>query len=407
MKMKTFNVSEVNDYINRLLSIDVILNNLQVVGEISNFKFHSSGHMYFTLKDKKSRIRCVMFNSYCQDLKFMPEDGMRVIIKGYISVYERDGQYQLYAQQMQPDGIGSLYLAFEQLKQKLELEGLFDDHIKKPIPFLPKTIGVITSATGAAVRDIISVITRRNPNVEIVIFHVLVQGTEASGQLAKAIEFFNKENNVDVIIIGRGGGSIEELWAFNEEKVARSIAASKIPIISAVGHETDFTIADFVADMRAATPSAAAELAIPPKLDLQYNIAMLKQRLIQLMKGIINNNNQKLKEIERYYNRTRLLNLLNQYKQQMDWINVNLIREMNKRAFIERERFQSGLKQLQSISPLAVLNRGFGMVKNQEDKLIVSIEEVEKGESIQILMKNGSIYCKVEGTEKGGYNFEG
>ena len=263
MKLKTFTVSEVNEYINKLLRGDIILRNLNVEGEISNFKLHSSGHMYFSIKDDNSRLRCVMFRGQSRLLKFLPEEGMKVIVKGYVALYERDGQYQLYIQEMQPAGIGALYLAYEQLKEKLEREGLFYESTKKPLPFLPERIGVVTSPTGAAIRDIISVINRRNPNVEIIIYPVLVQGTESKEQIVEAIDYFNKNNYVDVIIVGRGGGSIEELWSFNEEVVARSIFSSKIPIVSAVGHETDFTIADFVADMRAATPSAAAELVIP------------------------------------------------------------------------------------------------------------------------------------------------
>src|SRR5690554_3625838 len=236
MRLKTFGVSEINEYINKLFKVDIILNNLQVEGEIFNFKAHSSGHLYFSIKDEGSRLRCIMFRNQAKMLKFLPEDGMKVMIRGYISIYERDGQYQLYVQNMQPSGIGALYKAYEQLKAKLDAEGLFKEERKKTIPFLPQRIGVITSPSGAAIRDILSVVCRRNPNVEILIYPVLVQGLEAGKQISEAIQYVNSKNLVDVIITGRGGGSMEELWAFNEELVARSIANSKNPIISAVGH---------------------------------------------------------------------------------------------------------------------------------------------------------------------------
>lgn len=407
MKIKTFRVSEINDYINKLLSMDIILSNLQVEGEISNFKFHSSGHMYFSLKDQKSCIRCVMFRSNAQLLKFLPENGMKVIIKGYISVYERDGQYQLYVQKMEPDGIGALYKAYEQLKEKLEREGLFKQENKKPLPFLPRSIGIVTSPTGAAIRDIISVICRRNPNIEMVIYPVLVQGVDAGKEIVRGIEYFNKQNRVNVIITGRGGGSMEELWAFNEEKVARAIANSHIPIISAVGHETDFTIADFVADVRAATPSSAGELVIPSKIDLKYTLHSLQQRLIKAINHELRLNRQKIDGLKNnYVILVQPYDQLNQYKQQLDWSNSHLVRGMKQNFYMKREKFQRIQKQFYAVSPFSILNRGFSFIKDQEGKFIVGIDELAEGENIQIILKDGILHCTIDSIKKEGLKID-
>lgn len=402
--MKSFKVSEVNEYIKKILTMDIILNNLQVEGEISNFKLHSSGHMYFSLKDNKSRIRCIMFRSYVEELKFLPKEGSKVIIKGYVSLYDKDGQYQLYVQHMQPSGIGELYLAYEQLKERLEKEGLFSIHKKKPLPYLPQKIGVVTSSTGAAIKDIISVITRRNSKVEIILYPVLVQGLEAASQIAKAIDYFNKENKVDVIIVGRGGGSIEELWAFNEEIVARSISNSTIPIISAVGHETDFTISDFVADIRAATPSAAGELVMPSFIDLQYNLKTINQGLIRGMKLILNQKKQKLENIQNNNVFKKPYDRINQYRQQLDWFHSNLVKDINKRYEIQRERFLANTRHLHSISPLAVLQRGYGILKSSKGNFIMKFEEVEKGENVDLIMHEGTLKCEIKEVLKGEKN---
>ena len=275
--MKVYTVSQINNYIKRILENDVLLSDVYIEAEISNFKAHTSGHLYFTLKDSGAAINAVMFRSYAERLKFMPESGMKVVARGYISLYEKTGQYQLYVNSMEPAGIGALYLAYEQFKARLEKAGVFDQKYKKPIPQMPKTVAVITSPTGAAVRDIINVAGRRNPNVEIVIVPTLVQGKNAGPEIVNAIEKVNRWNKADTIILGRGGGSIEDLWAFNEEIVARAIFDSHIPIISAVGHETDFTIADFISDMRAPTPSAAAELSV---FDLRQFEQKIKEKEI-------------------------------------------------------------------------------------------------------------------------------
>lgn len=407
MRIKTFRVSEVNDYINKLLSMDIILSNLQVEGEISNFKLHSSGHMYFSLKDQKSRIRCVMFRSNGQLLKFFPEDGMKVIIKGYISVYERDGQYQLYVQEMEPSGIGALYKAYEQLKEKLEKEGLFKKENKKSLPFLPKSIGIVTSSTGAAIRDIISVICRRNSNVEMVIYPVLVQGVDAGKQIVRGIQYFNEQNRVDVIITGRGGGSIEELWAFNEERVARAIANSHIPIISAVGHETDFTIVDFVADVRAATPSAAGELVIPSKIDLKYTLNSLQLRLVKAINNELRLNRQRIDGLKNnYVVLIQPYDQLNQYKQQLDWFNSHLIKGIKQSFYMKSEKFQAIQKQFYGASPFSILNRGFSFIKDQEGKFIVGIDELAEGENIQVILKDGILECMIDDIKKGGLNID-
>lgn len=402
MKIKTFSVSQVNEYINKLLKGDIILANLQVEGEISNFNHHSSGHMYFSIKDESSRIRCVMFRGQARLLKFLPEEGMKVLVKGYVSLYERDGQYQLYIQNMEPAGIGALYFAYEQLKERLEKEGLFHQSSKKPLPFLPEKIGVITSPTGAAIRDIISVINRRNPNVEIIIYPVLVQGLESKEQISGAIEYLNKSKAVDVIIVGRGGGSIEELWSFNEEVVARSIFSSKIPIISAVGHETDFTISDFVADMRAATPSAAAELVIPSLRDLEYTLLSLEKRGVQAMANILGQKENKLKQLSTSHVFTKPYDSINQYKQEIDWLRERMTKEIEKVLMVQREKYQGLTNNLLGVSPNSVLNRGYSIVKDKKDNFISSIAKLSKGDQVQIILKDGLIKCIIEDIKEGG-----
>ena len=284
MKINPITVTELNKYVKDSIAQDEFLNNVLVKGEISNYKHHYTGHLYFTLKDEKSLIKCVMFKTYADNLNFEPKDGMKIILFGTVSVFERDGIYQIYAKSMQEDGVGDLYAAYEKLKEKLALEGLFDEKYKKKIPMLPKVIGVLTSNTGAVIRDIINVSTRRNPNVYIKLLPVPVQGPGAAEKIVKAINKMNDEKLADVIILGRGGGSLEDLWPFNEEIVARAIFASELPIISAVGHETDFTIADFVADLRAPTPSAAAELAVPDIEDLKYDLNLYNRRMKMALK---------------------------------------------------------------------------------------------------------------------------
>ncbi len=395
-------VSELNRYIKEMFSQDLILSQLWIKGEISNFKHHYSGHMYFTLKDEKSLIKCVMFKSYTYSLKFTPENGMKIIARGYVSVFERDGQYQLYVEEMQPDGLGSLYIAFEQLKKKLQDEGLFDKNIKKKLPYLPKSIGVITSSTGAVIRDIINVTGRRFPNIAIKIFPVAVQGPQAAPMISRAIKTLNKLECVDLIILARGGGSLEELWPFNEETVARGIFKSKIPIISAVGHETDFTIADFVADVRAPTPSAAAEIAVPEKRVLIRKTIDLKLRLQNSLVKSININRVRYERLEGSIVFKQPYNVINQERVRLD----NLCRHMYNALFTRKEKTRMRMRflidKLDMLSPLNVLSRGYGIVKSKyTNTLVKSVEDIKIDDKVEITLKDGTIDAGVLSIIKG------
>jgi|LSQX01.2.fsa_nt_gb exodeoxyribonuclease VII large subunit len=395
-------VSELNRYIKEMFSQDLILSQLWIKGEISNFKHHYSGHMYFTLKDEKSLIKCVMFKSYTYSMKFTPENGMKIIARGYVSVFERDGQYQLYVEEMQPDGLGSLYIAFEQLKKKLQDEGLFDKNIKKKLPYLPKSIGVITSSTGAVIRDIINVTGRRFPNIAIKIFPVAVQGPQAAPMISRAIKTLNKLECVDLIILARGGGSLEELWPFNEETVARGIFKSKIPIISAVGHETDFTIADFVADVRAPTPSAAAEIAVPEKRVLIRKTIDLKLRLQNSLVKSININRVRYERLEGSIVFKQPYNVINQERVRLD----NLCRHMYNALFTRKEKTRMRMRflidKLDMLSPLNVLSRGYGIVKSKyTNTLVKSVEDIKIDDKVEITLKDGTIDAGVLSIIKG------
>lgn len=440
-------IKELNRYIKMKLEGDPGLQDVWVRGEISNFTHHASGHMYFTLKDADSRLKSIMFASHNQRLGFIPREGTKVIARGNISVYERDGQYQFYVTQMQPDGIGSLYLAFEQLKKKLEEEGLFSQARKRDIPRFPKAIGVITSPTGAAVRDIIITLQRRHPSVPILLFPALVQGKGAAPSVVRGIETMNRLSEVDVIIVGRGGGSLEELWAFNEEIVARAIAASRIPVISAVGHETDFTIADFVADLRAPTPTAAAELAVPHHLELKQQVYYFSQRLHQ---GLLQQLQRRQERLNRLRRSPYLMNprrqLLVQPMERLDRLRDRLrfaarerVTEAKQRslrlerrlsAFNPREQavfarrradmtgrrlqqamqsllrekkqdFVSLLRHLDALSPLKVMQRGYSLVYDErEKKLINSVGQVQIGDVVKVRLRDGSLQAHVWGMEE-------
>lgn len=394
MKLRALDVSEVNSYIKRVLNNDVVLYNLKVKGEISNFKIHSSKNVYLTLKDKSSKINCVIFkNNY--DNKLNLEDGVKVIATGYISVYERDGSYQLYIENIELDGVGNLYLEFMKLKSKLEEEGLFNYIHKKPIPKVPKNIGVITSETGAVIRDIINVIRRRYPKVNIKLYPVSVQGKNSSAEICEGIKFFNNANNVDTIIVGRGGGSIEELWSFNEEIVAREIFNSNIPIISAVGHETDFTIADFVADMRAPTPSAAAEIATPKLDDLIYKLKSSKDRLD---KALINQSKLDKNKLNNIYDRLNTIvksYIIRDKIIQIDIIYDKITNEINDLVKLKKQNLDSSGSLLHSLSPLATLDRGYSIVQKDE-ATINSIKKLKKADSIEVKFKDGRVDCIIE-----------
>jgi len=447
-EQRVLSIKELTKYIKMKLEGDSLLSDVWVRGEISNFTHHSSGHMYFTLKDEASRIKSIMFASHNQKLAFKPKEGMMIIAKGNISVFDRDGQYQLYLQHMQPDGIGSLFLAFEQLKSKLEQEGLFAPERKKPIPRFPKAIGVITSPTGAAVRDIIITLQRRYPMVPVLLYPVLVQGAQAAPAISTAIEQMNRMAEVDVLIVGRGGGSLEELWPFNEEQVARSIYASTIPIISAVGHETDFTIADFVADLRAATPTAAAELAVPHYVELRSQVAGLGQRLTQSVFTLAERRREQLTRLMRSpYLRDpmrqlvepteRLDRLSEQLRFKMQMVlqrtrerTVKLERALSRHQPQERfaaaknraERAQASLmqsmlsihkdkghrltvsiRQLDALSPLKIMQRGYSLVYSESDQkqtLVKSLQQVQLGDKLTIQLTDGRIDCQVWSMEE-------
>jgi len=392
---KVFSVSDINNYIKQLVANDGILSGLSVRGEISNFKHHYTGHMYFTIKDNNSVLKCVMFKSQASILKFAPQNGEKVIVSGYISVFERDGQYQFYASDMQPDGIGALHLAFEQLKNKLQSEGLFNSDIKKKLPVLPRSIGVVTSSTGAVIRDIINVTYRRHSNMKILLYPVAVQGTQAAGQIAAAIKKLNELNQVDVIIIARGGGSLEELWAFNEEIVARSIYASNIPIISAVGHETDFTICDFVSDLRAPTPSAAAELAVPDVEVLQYKLQNYNIKMKNLLVKKLTMCQTQLHKANSRHVFRHPYDKVNQYRLKLDNELKHLFK--NNEMLLKDRKSQFGILagKLDVLSPLKILERGYSVTRLPEGAIVSMVEQVQIGDNLEICLANGTVDCNV------------
>lgn len=390
MEYNPITVTDLNKYIKNKIDGDEMLNNVLVKGEISNFKNHYTGHMYFTLKDENSLIKCVMFKSYTTHLSFMPKDGMKVMVLGSVAVFERDGIYQIYAKAMKEDGLGSLYTAYEELKKKLEQEGLFAESHKKKIPFMPKTIGVLTSNTGAVIRDIINVSTRRNPGVHIRLYPVPVQGPGAAEKIAEGIKFMNENKLADVLIIGRGGGSLEDLWPFNEEIVARAIYDSELPIISAVGHETDFTIADFVADLRAPTPSAAAELAVANIEDVRKTLKLYNNRYkVALKKKIelMRLSYEKCMARPAYKNPTQKIN------EQYMVIDMKVKALQNSMMLKLKEAKTSFVKEtakLDFLSPLKTLTRGYSIVTKQESgKVIKSVDDLNSGEKVNLRLSDG------------------
>ncbi len=395
MRQKIYTVSEITDYIKSLFLGDSILNDIWLTGEISNFHHHSSGHMYFTLKDNNTCLGAVMFKGNNRTLKFTPEDGMKVNTHGYMGVYEPRGTYQFYVDLIEPAGIGALFQAFEQLKSKLEKEGLFALERKKEIPILPNKIGIVTSPTGAAIRDILSVVKRRFENVSVLIVPSLVQGEQAAEQLARGIEYLNQRNDIDIIIISRGGGSIEDLWPFNEEIVARAIDNSKIPVISGVGHETDFTIADFVADLRAPTPSAAAELAISSRIELEKSLSNLYQRLYNSMEYKISYNRERIKSFagKRVFKNTAELfsnqiQRIDELSRQLEW---GIDRLLNK----SREKFSILNGKMESLSPLKTLARGYS-ITSIGTQVVNKIKDVKSDDLITTRVSDGLIISVVE-----------
>lgn len=442
-------VTALTKYIKRKFDYDPNLRDIYVKGEISNFKQHSSGHMYFTLKDEKARLSAVMFSSNNASLVFQPENGMKVLIRGEISVFEQSGNYQIYAREMHLDGIGDLFVAYQQLKDKLQNEGLFSQEYKKELPTYPHTIGVITSPTGAAVRDIITTLKRRFPMGNVQLFPALVQGPQAPHSIVKAIQQANKMEQVDVLIVGRGGGSIEELWAFNDEAVARAIFASDIPIISAVGHETDTTIADFVSDVRAATPTAAAELAVPHYLELKKTLTSLVSKMTNYVTKEIKQKETALsrlnrsyafrypeklyqqkmeqldrvleklqKETERYYTKKaeKLQNTHQQLikyhpKNKMDMYNEQLFKQqkqmnraMNTIIQSKGQVFASMTSKLTVLNPLNIMERGYSIAFDKNNSVIKSKQQVQSGDEISVIVKDGQIICEVKESKESVIN---
>lgn len=390
-------VSQLNRYIKMNFDADENLANIFISGEISNFTNHyRTGHLYFTIKDDSAAVRAVMFNSSAKRLKFMPEDGMKVIARGRVSVYEASGQYQLYVDDMQPDGVGALNLAYEQLKEKLQKEGLFSELHKKPLPPYPEKVGVITSPTGAAVRDIINVLGRRFPYAEIVFCPVLVQGEGAHLQLTDAVNLFNSERAADVIIIGRGGGSIEDLWEFNDEGLARAVYNSDIPVISAVGHETDFTICDFVADMRAPTPSAAAELAVPDANELQYALSALKNRMFLNVSSGIADRRSRLEYLTSKGALKSPDEMLSNRSQRLDTAFSKMLSSYENRIGGKKVEFISAATALSKLDPMSVLMRGFAFVSDKNGKNVYSSQALAKGDKINVRFHDGSAVCEVK-----------
>ena len=386
-------VTELNKYIKDKFEKDEYLTELLIKGEISNFKNHYTGHMYFTLKDEKSLIKCVMFKTYAQKLNFMPKDGMKVIILGGVSVFERDGVYQIYVKAMQEDGLGDLYTKYQQLKEKLEKQGLFDTEHKKKIPMMPKIIGVLSSQTGSVIRDIINVSTRRNPNVYIRLLPVPVQGEGAAEKIAYGIDYMNKNKLADVLILARGGGSLEDLWPFNEEIVANSIYNSEIPIISAVGHETDFTIADFVADLRAPTPSAAAELAVPDIYEINKKLNSYIDRLrMSLIKKVqfMRLRYEKCMSSSVFKEPTRRINdnyiKIDMYIKQLE----SAIKQKYKN---EKTKYVELVSKLDALSPLKTLSRGYSLVE-KDNKIVKSVKQLNAGDEIEIRFTDGKVNAK-------------
>lgn len=444
-EQRYLSVSAVTKYIKRKFDADPHLQNVYIKGEISNFKQHSSGHMYFTIKDEKARILAVMFSAHNKNMKFIPENGMKILVRGDISVFEQSGQYQLYVKSMSPDGVGDLYLAYEQLKKKLETAGLFSSQHKQPLPKYPHTVGVITSPTGAALRDILTTIKRRYPIAKIIIYPALVQGTNAPKSVAKAISEANSRKEVEVLIVGRGGGSIEELWAFNEEIVAESIYDSDIPIISAVGHETDFTIADFVADLRAPTPTGAAEMAVPHLQEIYERLWNQKNRLTRTIHEQVNVEQTKLSRLAKSYAFRYPKKMYEQKVEQLDRASERLKREStkyfqkknemlentlaqlikqhpnqqlaiaadrltNSEKMLNRlmqtvlkghtQRFVSVTATLSALSPLKIMERGYGLIFTEEETLVKSRSQVVVGDHIDVKITDGTLHCKVEKIEE-------
>ena len=396
MELQILEVSQVNAYIKGLFDRDALLGQVCVQGELSNYKVYPSGHHYFTMKDAEGALRCVMFRSSAGRLRFKPENGMQVLAVGRITVFPRDGAYQLYCENLTPAGAGDLHVAFEQLKAKLLAEGLFDRSLKKPLPPYPHTIGIITSGAGAAIMDMLRILNKRYPLTKVKILPVRVQGAEAPAEIAGAIRYANRHKIADVIITGRGGGSMEDLWAFNDERVARAIYDSEIPVISAVGHEPDVTIADYVADLRAATPSNAAELAVPDRQELQKKLQMMQASMQQSVQKSVKLGRQRLSALAEKRVLQSPLNYLEDRRVLLDFLSTRLQAAEQKTLHESKQRFVRLTAALDAMSPLKVLSRGYSMVTNEAGAVISRAADVRVDETIRVSFSSGSLTARVE-----------
>ena len=401
MAQNVLSITQLNEYIRGKMDTDPLLTQVAVRGEISNYKLYPSGHHYFTLKDEGSALRCVLFKGNAARLRFRPENGMKIIAMGKVSVYPRDGAYQLYCTGLTMDGVGDLYAAFEQLKKKPEAQGLFDPAHKKPIPKYPGTIGIITSSAGAAVHDMLRILRKRYPLSKVRLLPVRVQGVEAPGEIAAAIGYANHYRLADLLIVGRGGGSIEDLWAFNDERVAYAIYHSEIPVISAVGHEPDVTISDYVADLRAATPSNAAELAVPDQDALRQNLDAMSNAMVSSLSRQVKAARQHLKVLSASQALRSPTGYLEQRSQSVELLKNRLVAAQNQNITRARQRFIAQISKLEAMSPLKVLTRGYSMAQTQRGEVVRSINQVELGERIRIRLSDGTISATVMNKEEG------
>ena len=395
MAHQVLSISQINEYIRTLMDADVLLAGVAVKGEISNYKMYPSGHHYFTLKDEGAALKCVMFKGNAMRLRFRPENGMKVIAMGKISIYPRDGAYQLYCTNMAMDGVGDLYAAFEQLKKKLAAQGLFDPSHKKEIPKYPGTIGIITSSAGAAVHDMLRILRKRYPLTKVRLLPVRVQGAEAPAEIAAAIDYANYHNLADLLIVGRGGGSVEDLWAFNDEGVAHAIFRSRIPVISAVGHEPDVTISDFVADLRAATPSNAAELAVPDQDALRQNLDSVSSVLANLMQRQLKNARKQLTILSQSPSLQSPDQYLLQKRKNLDLLNGRMQAAQNSSIHVHKQRFIAATAKLDAMSPLKVLTRGYAMAQTDDGNLLRSVNQVQLGSNVSLQLSDGTLEATV------------
>ncbi|MBE6580090.1 MAG: exodeoxyribonuclease VII large subunit [Ruminococcaceae bacterium] len=401
MSAELLTVTQLNEYLRMTMDANPFLANLSVRGEIANFTHHKSGHFYFSLKDETGTLRAVMFRSAAQYVNFRPENGMKVILTGRVSVFPRDGQYQIYVNLMQPDGLGALYLALEQLKRQLAAEGLFDEARKKPLPRAPQTIGLVTSPTGAAVRDMIDILGRRFPLARVVLYPALVQGRSAPESLVGGVRFFNDQLPVDVMIIGRGGGSAEDLWAFNDEALARTVAASRIPVISAVGHETDFTLCDLVADLRAPTPSAAAELAVPDKTELRQQLLGAAHTLEGAIEGKIAALRTAVKDLAAARPMQNPQNYVADKRMELSYLTQKQEAALDMLFLKQKNSFAALCGKMQTLSPLSVLARGYAAVFDGQGKAVCSVSGLSVGDRLHVRLRDGVAMATVTELAKG------